>query len=212
MLYIESDFSLGLNLADAPEIEEDNYVDRKVDTDVLREILLPNGVTADKQQVAVVSGLGGIGKTQLAITFAKTTKDKFSAIFWLNATSKALLQQSILALTPRIFSEKSFENNGSGAENPEKVIVHFKEWLSRRQNSDWMLIFDNYDEPKSYNIKKFFPFKAHGSILITTRVSSLGFGKVLKLTKLTQEQGLQILAKRSNRLKTYEGRKSSLIW
>jgi hypothetical protein len=42
---------------------------------------------------------------------------------------------------------------------------------------NWLLVFDNYDDPKKFvnpTIKEFFPQTSHGSILITTRVRSVG--------------------------------------
>ena len=36
------------------------------------------------RRVAILHGLGGIGKTQLAVAYAKRYRDYYSAIFWLN--------------------------------------------------------------------------------------------------------------------------------
>jgi ATP/maltotriose-dependent transcriptional regulator MalT len=36
------------------------------------------------RRIVVLHSLGGIGKTQLSITYAKRHKDNYSAIFWLN--------------------------------------------------------------------------------------------------------------------------------
>ncbi|KAI9672784.1 MAG: hypothetical protein M1831_000219 [Alyxoria varia] len=181
-------YDLGLNLGDAPEIYEMNFVGREDELEVLHETLLPDPSPANRN-VAIISGLGGMGKTQLAIAFAKKTKKSFSTIFWLNAKS---------------------EESVKGKEQEEEAVGRFKEWLSHPQNKRWMLIFDNYDDPKTpsrksveaYSIKKYFPYRCQGSILVTSRSSKIHFGKPLMLKKLGLEQGLEVLTKRSDRLET----------
>jgi len=47
-------------------------------------------------------------------------------------------------------------------------------WLSKLENSRWLLIFDNYDDPNQYQIEQYYPFVAQGSIIITTRQPDRG--------------------------------------
>ena len=42
----------------------------------------------------ILHGLGGMGKTQLAITYARRHKEKYTAIFWLNANDEDSLKLS----------------------------------------------------------------------------------------------------------------------
>jgi len=78
----------------------------------------------------------------------------------------------------------------------------------RAWNNQWLLIFDNYDDPclpgmdnsTRYDIRIYFPYRAQGSILITTRSPRLLFAKQISLKKLEDlEQSLAILAYRSSR-------------
>jgi ATP/maltotriose-dependent transcriptional regulator MalT len=42
----------------------------------------------------ILHGLGGMGKTQLAITYARRHKEKYTAILWLNANDEESLKLS----------------------------------------------------------------------------------------------------------------------
>jgi ATP/maltotriose-dependent transcriptional regulator MalT len=42
------------------------------------------------RRTVVLQGLGGIGKTQLVVAYAKPHKDNYSAVFWLNIKDKDL--------------------------------------------------------------------------------------------------------------------------
>lgn len=53
------------------------------------------------RKVAVVHGLGGIGKTQLVVEFARKHEGRFSAIFWLDGSSEASLKQSFVEAAQR---------------------------------------------------------------------------------------------------------------
>jgi ATP/maltotriose-dependent transcriptional regulator MalT len=46
------------------------------------------------RRTVILYSLGGIGKTQLAVTYAKRHKDNYLAIFWLNIKDKDSLKQS----------------------------------------------------------------------------------------------------------------------
>lgn len=70
-------------------------------------------------------------------------------------------------------------------------------WLSRPDNTDWLLIFDNVDresrvdgtDPGAHDVERYFPGADHGSILITTRLADLEqLGESQKLGRLRKEQ------------------------
>ena len=55
-----------------------------------------------RQQVVVLHGLGGIGKTQLAAEFARRHQAAFTSVFWLDGNSEDSLKQSITDCAGRI--------------------------------------------------------------------------------------------------------------
>lgn len=78
-------------------------------------------------------------------------------------------------------------------------------WLSEYGNNRWLLIFDNYDDPDQYEITKYYPSVAHGTIIVTTRQQGRVNGEQMLVESLKRiEDSIQILTTRSGR----EGDKS----
>jgi hypothetical protein len=146
--------------------------------------------------------MGGIGKTQLAIMYAKRFRSCYSSIFWLNAKDEAALQSSLYSLAKRVIAPEAV----SKLERAQ-LWIHVSNWLSELDNNRWLLIFDNYDDPDQYHITKYYPSVAHGSIIITTRQPLRVNGEHVFLESLKSiEDGLQILATRSGREGTKSGK------
>jgi hypothetical protein len=152
-------------------------------------------------------GMGGMGKTQLSLAHVRDCADDYSSVFWVNAKDETSLRQSMADLSAVIFHESAAPAEQSA--DKEKVkIDKVRRWLSEPGNDQWLLIFDNYDDPRlpgmdsstGYDIRAYFPYRAQASILITTRSPRLLFAKQLPLKKLRDiEQSLAILAAGSGR-------------
>ncbi|KAE9372043.1 hypothetical protein N431DRAFT_482911 [Stipitochalara longipes BDJ] len=108
--------------------------------------------TSKTQQRFVLHGLGGSGKTQIALKFAEDNRDRFWGIFWIDASSEDTAQEGFLSLALACKQEKHLQS--------------FKVWLSRKDH--WLLILDNVDNP-DLDVSKFFLSGERGTILITTR-------------------------------------------
>ena len=119
------------------------------------------------QQRLVLGGMGGVGKTQLAIAFAKQHQHSYDAVLWLNATSEAQIRGSIRSMAASLIKSR----NLSGY-NDESLLNSFCHWLSRPENSRWLLVLDNYDDPGLYDLRKFLPYTSQGSIIVTTRLTN----------------------------------------
>ena len=64
----------------------------------------------------------------------------------------------------------------------------------------WLIVFDNYDQPGEFkNISDYIPQGQSGSILFTSRhADSKRLGAVIKLTQMTEEEGVELLFRQSN--------------
>jgi hypothetical protein len=150
-------------------------VGRTEDLKSLWNILQPSSSTIRK--VAVLHGLGGIGKTQLAIRFARCYKNEFSAIFWFNGKTKKVLLSSLADLLKKL-PGINMTVDLITEEEIEQAARQVLQWLATPNNCRWLLIFDNIDKYSEteqtgddfYNVTKFFPSADHGSIIITTRI------------------------------------------
>tara|TARA_R110002060_G_scaffold65080_2_gene74088 strand:- start:691 stop:1287 length:597 start_codon:yes stop_codon:yes gene_type:complete len=170
------------------------------------------------RRAVVLHGLGGIGKTQLSIAYAKRHKDNYSAIFWLNIKDEGSLKQSFAKLAKQISREYPsaiLVSNLETNQNLDEVVESVKAWLSLPSNTRWLMIYDNYDTPKlsgrtdptAVDIKKFLPESYQGSIIITTRSSEVRIGHLIQIRKLSDiRDSLEILSTVSRRqgLKTGE--------
>lgn len=92
-------FSIGFSLSKVTEAG--HFVAREEELTQLHDIL---GKSHDRR-TAVIHGLGGMGKTQLAVAYAKRHRDKYSAVFWLNARDEATLKQAFVEVAERILRE-----------------------------------------------------------------------------------------------------------
>ena len=163
------------------------------------------------RQTVVLHGLGGIGKTQLSVAYAKRHKDSFSAIFWLNIKDEDSLKQSFAKAARQILREHpsaSRLSNMDTNENLDDVVDTVKAWLSQPNNTRWLLIYDNYDNPKlpgntdpaAVDIQKFLPESYQGSVVITTRSSQVRIGHPIQIHKLGDMRDcLEILSNASRR-------------
>ena len=180
-----------------------NFVDRDQEMRSIEESLLPsNG--QDRRRIHVIYGLGGIGKTQLAIAYARKYQERYSAILWLNGNSRDTLVQSLAAFAKDIGIDGTRESIISPGQELWAKVNAVLRWLARDGNHRWLLVFDNVDQDyqaetedqQAYDIESFFPASDHGAILITTRLPRLGeHGSATKVTGVDQEQGRQIVRK-----------------
>jgi hypothetical protein len=193
-----------LRLSNAPQIDEDDFVGRDRELEQLRAWLTPR---PNRQNVVALCGLGGMGKTQLSIHFARKFVDTYSSVFWVNGKDESTLKAGLAALAAQVV-ENYTSPSVNDAQKEERMVQQAQQWLSRPDNDKWLVVYDNYDDPRlsgmdsstGYDIRHFFPHRAHGSILITTRSPRLTYAKQLRLNKLDNlDQSLSILATRSGR-------------
>jgi NB-ARC domain len=186
--------SFGVCLGQAPYIDSKLFIGRDSEIDQMKEVLKP-GSKSQGQQRLVLGGIGGIGKTQLAISYAKRHHNNYESVFWLNAASEATLKDSFRTIAKLVFDVQEPE-----VLEGEQILIQIRGWLSDKKNTQWLLIFDNYDDPDQFKIETYYPLASHGSIVVTTRQPHLVAGRRIRTQPLRSiEESLEILQTRSLR-------------
>ncbi|CAH0040349.1 unnamed protein product, partial [Clonostachys rhizophaga] len=137
------------------------FFGRENELTVLREALDPSvGTTL---RAIGVYGLGGVGKTQLALRYANTSRDKYRIIAWIPAETEERIMQAFASLASSL----------GLVEDPNEVdhrcLQTVREWLNTTE-APFLLIFDNLEN--SELLTQVWPTSDKGSVLITTRSPS----------------------------------------
>jgi hypothetical protein len=165
-----------------------------------------------RRKVFVVHGLGGIGKTQLCVEYVRQHKEDFTAVFWLDGSSKDALRQSLADAAVRLPKEGLLPAGrpSPDAHGVDGSIEALHQWLSLDTNTGWLLVLDNIDrewqgvsgstDPQAYDFKDYLPPADHGNVLITTRLARLQRAKVsLRLGEVDNDIGREMLESRIGR-------------
>ena len=207
----------------------DNFTGRDRELAEIHRVLLNanHDTTISRQRVMALHGLGGIGKTQLAIQYAYIHQNDYASIWWVNASTAQTLIEGFLGIAQRLLSyytEKTtaglkpdnsqiaealrlppsaVDQNGklTASKDATEIIVNAViAWLAAEDNNRWLLIIDNYDDVRSVNIHDFLHPSSSGSILITSRSRDTGrVGKELEVQEATDDEALEILRKSARR-------------
>ena len=175
---------------DVPGLHVPKYVERKKLSSRL-EKLFSNGSNGSTPclRTVVLLGMGGAGKTQVALRFCRQMKQngRFRGIFWLDASSRNALESSMLAICKRLLPGRLVDNPRDGV---SLVTTTLSDWMN-----PWMLVFDNLDNLEDFpDIVRFFPNSGSGCILITSRsASSKDLGEVIEIEQMEKDEGLELL-------------------
>ncbi|KAF7533969.1 hypothetical protein G7Z17_g13438 [Cylindrodendrum hubeiense] len=137
-------FQLPINLSEIFEVTR--FVAREEELSRIQDIL--KGTIG--RRTAILHGLGGIGKTQLAIAHFKRHRTDYSTAIWLNARDETTLKQSFARIAERIMRHDPSMTYVSGAvesRDADRIVEAVKRWLDEPANDHWLLIYDNYDRP-----------------------------------------------------------------
>jgi hypothetical protein len=135
-----------------------------------------------------ISGLGGVGKTQLAVEYAYRFHLDYQAVLWAHAESPETLISSYTEIATLLNLPVK------DAQEQNVIIQAVKTWLQNHR--DWLLILDNADELDI--LSAFLPPRLGGHVIITTRAAAPGrFARRLLVEIFSQQQGALFLLRRA---------------
>ncbi|HUT75147.1 MAG TPA: FxSxx-COOH system tetratricopeptide repeat protein [Armatimonadota bacterium] len=148
-----------------PHPRNRNFTGRKDLLKRLREALT-SGTPAALTQA--IHGLGGVGKTQLALEYAYAHAADYDIIWWVRSEEPAALASEYASLAgPLGLPEKD-------ATDQREIVEAVRRWLDKRDG--WLLVFDNAAEPT--DLQGCLPQGAGGHVIITSR--NLAWGAVAR--------------------------------
>ena len=136
-----------------------------------------------------IHGLGGVGKTQLAVRYLHLRRERYpDGTFWLRADRAATLVADLASLAWRLgLPERE-------APEQERQIEAVIRWL--RDHPRWLLVLDNVDPAELETVGRWLPPGLPGHLLLTSRTP---MGSVrLGLEGLPLETARRLLLDRSD--------------
>ena len=122
-------------------------------------------------QPQAVHGLGGVGKTQLAVEYAWKHHSEFDAVLWVAANSPDSVTANLAVLAGAAALNLPEAAASDQSSQVEAVLL----WLQK--NRRWLLIFDNADTEEAVQaIRAILPPVIKGHVLITSRRSNWPMG------------------------------------
>jgi tetratricopeptide (TPR) repeat protein len=139
-------------------------------------------------RIQALHGMGGMGKTLLAIEYACRFSHEYQAVFWLNASSPELLSAGMLSLADQL-GIPAYDDL-----NERQLLAAIKQWLQLHDR--WLVVLDDLEDFRV--LDQFIPLYSPGHVLVTTQSQATGqFATPVPVDQLTIEEGAILLLRRA---------------
>lgn len=144
------------------------------------------------QSRVVLTGLGGVGKTQVAIAYCHRYRERYQYLFWSRASTEQELLSGFVEIARLLGLPEANEAEQS------RALEATKRWLN--ENANWLLILDNATQLEL--IKELRPKHGVGHLIVTSRsrcALALGVADPVSVHELTSEEAFRFLQRRCGR-------------
>ncbi|MEY9962915.1 MinD-like ATPase involved in chromosome partitioning or flagellar assembly/tetratricopeptide (TPR) repeat protein [Streptacidiphilus sp. MAP12-16] len=171
-----------------PRLRNPAFTGRSAVLERLRDQLRGSSTATGVQPTPqALSGLGGVGKTQIALEYAHRFMADYDLVWWIEAEQPDQVVLSLAELAGRL----KLQVGDSVAEAAEAAREALRQGT---RYARWLLIFDNADEPAS--IARFFP-AGPGHVLVTSRNQVWsGQAEDLEVDVFTRGESIEHLCRR----------------
>lgn len=143
--------------------------------------------------IFILAGLGGVGKTQLALEYCYRHKDGYDVIWWLRADETAMLAADLIELGRTM----GLPVEGIGEQSAALAVV--RRWLEGSERR-WLLVCDNADAVNPDDLRPYLPRSRPGHMLVTSRNPVWGrLARVLAVGVFEPDEAIDFLLARTGR-------------
>jgi hypothetical protein len=105
-----------------------------------------------RPRVLSIWGLAGEGKSRLALEVSLRSRERYSGVYWVNASTDVTAMQSFETLAAEFGSKGGFD------QQEYNVSVKFVRDQLKSRNARWLMVFDSYDRPEDFpDVKRLIP-------------------------------------------------------
>ncbi|MCX4906273.1 FxSxx-COOH system tetratricopeptide repeat protein [Streptomyces sp. NBC_00878] len=160
-----------------------NFTGREALLDALHRRLLRDKATAVLPHT--LHGMGGVGKSLLAVEYLYRRMSEYDVIWWISAERTAQITLSLVELAPRLGLQP-------GTDASSTVTMVLESLRIGVPYANWLLVFDNAESPES--VRPFFPVGGPGNILVTSRNPQwASLARPLEVNVFLREESRQLL-------------------
>ncbi|MFJ4682672.1 FxSxx-COOH system tetratricopeptide repeat protein [Streptomyces sp. NPDC088789] len=144
-------------------------------------------------------GLGGVGKSQLALEYIYTHQHEYNVICWIPAERESLILATLATLAAQMGVAPLAGDSVPSANTAVPAVLEALRTGAPYDN--WLLVFDNAEDIEK--VRSYFPANGPGKVIVTSR--NRGWERVaspLSVNVFEREESVELLQKRSPELST----------
>jgi hypothetical protein len=167
-----------------------NFTGRIAELEALHSNLILRGRPHPPAQV--ISGMGGIGKTEIATEYVHRYRDQYEIIWWIRAEHHDRVRDALVSLGQRL------ELRLAASGGRDRVIAAVLAALESGTRPSWLLVYDNAAQP--LDLQRYLPIcPPGGNVIITSRLQNWpGFIEAdsVEVSPFTAEEAISFLRHR----------------
>lgn len=144
-------------VCDPPYTYDDLFTDRETILAAISSFFA--STRPHRTSILALSGMGGIGKTAIALEYCYRTSQAYQHILWLNASSRSVLSTYVSLLADRLSLPNAIR------QDEQQLFATIKQWL--REQPGWLLVLDQIEDMTLIDL--LVPPLSSGHALLTTR-------------------------------------------